>query len=296
MSPRPSTPHDASFLTLVDGRNLAYQQWGDTQGDPVFFFHGSPGSRLEGATLHDAATNHGLRIIAVDRPGMGRSDFQPGRTLLDFPRDLAALAEELGLHKFSVIGWSAGGQYALACAHAIPDRVRSVISLAGWAPLDWDGATAAMDPVTRFYGRLSRVMPAGVFRVGFAPVGFMARWVPKTFSRAFRRQLCAADRDVLDRPGIVEMIIADTREAFCHGSRGAAHDALLCYRDWGFRLEDVAATVHIWQGTADTVASPAFGKRLAQALPGAIYHELPDEGHLFPFDHWDDVVRSIVEA
>lgn len=123
-------------ITVKDGRELAYAEYGEPNGHPVFFFHGTQSSRLERHRDESIARGRGARIIATDRRGQGLSDFQPGRTLLDWPDDVTRLADSLGLDRFAVMGMSAGGPYALACAHAIPERLSSIKVIAGAAPLD----------------------------------------------------------------------------------------------------------------------------------------------------------------
>src|SRR5215475_3198278 len=113
-------------LRLADGRALGYAEFGDSGGEPFFYFHGHPGSRLEARFAESAATAAGVRIIALDRPGYGLSDWQPGRAILDWPADVTEAADLLGIGGFSVVGGSGGGPYALACAYRLPDRVRRV--------------------------------------------------------------------------------------------------------------------------------------------------------------------------
>lgn len=90
-------------LTLPDGRKLGYSQYGLATGKPIFYCHGLPGSRVEAGHLHEAAVETGARIIATDRPGMGLSTFQPGRTVLDHPKDLEHLATHLKINKYGVM-------------------------------------------------------------------------------------------------------------------------------------------------------------------------------------------------
>lgn len=119
---------------LPDGRNLGFAEYGAPDGYPVFLFHGTPGSRLwfedDDPTAHELS----LRLIAVDRPGYGLSDSKKGRKILDFPADVAALADHLGLDKFSVIGTSGGSVYAAACGYAFPERVQKVVMVSAVAP------------------------------------------------------------------------------------------------------------------------------------------------------------------
>jgi pimeloyl-ACP methyl ester carboxylesterase len=111
------------YIQLDDGRKIAYCEYGELQGKPIFYFHGTPGSRHEPLFGHQAAYENQYRLIAPDRPGFGRSDYQKGRTLLGWADDVMQIADQLGLETFGVMGASGGGPHALACAYAIPDRL-----------------------------------------------------------------------------------------------------------------------------------------------------------------------------
>ena len=144
-----ATPKTDRTVTLSDGRSLAYCEWGDLDGRPVVLVHGAPGSRLfcpdQSAT--DAAH---VRLITIDRPGYGRSDPQPDRSLLDWVDNFAELARRLELPPSPMVGWSSGGPYALACAAVIPDRVPKVGAAASVGP--WDevpGAWRELPPAVR---------------------------------------------------------------------------------------------------------------------------------------------------
>src|SRR3954471_17322215 len=95
-------------ITLPGGRRLGYAKYGDPDAMPVLYCHGFPSCRLEPSMLPVS----GIRLIALDRPGYGLSEPLPGRTLRDWPRDVAAAADALGLHRFAVVGVSGGAPYA----------------------------------------------------------------------------------------------------------------------------------------------------------------------------------------
>jgi dipeptidyl aminopeptidase/acylaminoacyl peptidase len=99
-------------IQLSDGRTLAYLESGDPEGRPLFYFHGGPGSRLEGLLFDDLNQQLGIRMITPDRPGYGLSDFQEARTYLDWPDDVRQLADQLDIERFAVLGWSSGGPHA----------------------------------------------------------------------------------------------------------------------------------------------------------------------------------------
>jgi pimeloyl-ACP methyl ester carboxylesterase len=141
---------DEKGLRLRDGRRLAYREYGASEGVPVFFFHGWPGSRLDFAPNEGAARDAGARVIAVDRPGIGESDPQPGRQVLDWPRDVSELADSLGVERFAVLGFSFGGPYARACAYVLADRVTRAGLVSCLGPIDDSNAKRGMPPPTRY--------------------------------------------------------------------------------------------------------------------------------------------------
>ena len=121
-------------VRLRDGRRLGFAEYGESTGRPVFHFHGSGGSRLEHPPDQQCLNELGIRFIGTDRPGHGLSDPKPDRTLLDWPDDVGELADQLGIDKFHVLGWSAGGPHALACGYKLRDRVVAGAIASGLAP------------------------------------------------------------------------------------------------------------------------------------------------------------------
>lgn len=143
---------------LPDGRRLGYDEYGAPDGKPIFYLHGAPSSRGEFSIFGDDALLWSLsvRLIAVDRPGMGLSDFQPSRRLLDFPNDLPALANHLNIERFAVLAYSLGGIHGLVCARAIPERLTKVGIVSGAALFTEPGLMQNVNAGTRKYLTLPR--------------------------------------------------------------------------------------------------------------------------------------------
>jgi pimeloyl-ACP methyl ester carboxylesterase len=154
-----TAPRSDDVIVLPDGRRLAYAEYGDPDGEPVFLFHGLPGSRLSWGLLPGAPIPTGLRIIAPDRPGYGGSDPKPGRSLLDWADDVAQLADTLNISEFDIVGVSGGGPGALACAWKMPDRLTTVGIVSSPAPTDAPGVFEGMSRTNRFFVKLAWRMP-----------------------------------------------------------------------------------------------------------------------------------------
>jgi len=266
-------------VRLQDGRTLACLELGDPAGRPVLYFHGYPGSRLEARVAATAAGRLGLRLLAVDRPGFGQSTFQRRRTMGGWAADVGALADQLSLERFSIVGVSGGGPYALACAAMLSHRLARIALVCPVAPLDVAGGKAGMLAQDRLMlGLAARAAP-----LARGVVHMLVRWMRADVERYLRFMMAgmvSPDRDLFDDPDYRALVLASTAEALRQGGRGAARELTLIARPWDFRLQDVRMPVSLWQGLADQILPAHMARRLAAALPECNARFLPGEGHL----------------
>jgi pimeloyl-ACP methyl ester carboxylesterase len=286
---------EGRVLQLADGRRLGFAEYGISHGQPVFYFHGHPGSRLEARFAHSAMAAAGFRVLALDRPGYGLSDFQQGRAIKDWPSDVAQAADQLRIDSFAVAGASGGGPYALACAWRLRDRVSQAAVISGVAPYQVAGITQGMRWQNRVGFRLGARWPALAGAVARSMQRSIAS-APDQTIEGIARAMSATDAQIVRRPEVREILIADIREAFRQGSRGAAWEIVLLGRPWGFSLREIEPEVHLWQGGADTLVPPAMGSYLAQQIPHCEFRLLPGEGHLLIIDHVHDVIDAFGQA
>jgi pimeloyl-ACP methyl ester carboxylesterase len=290
-----TAPRIDATLALRDGRTLGYAEYGDPKGQPGFYFHGHPGSRLEARLAHEAAAPRGVRIIALDRPGYGRSDFQPGRKILDWPNDVVEAADALGIERFGVLGASGGGPYALACAHVIPERLTNASVVSGVGPYEAPGATDGMRWKNRVGFQLGARFPALARFIMWSMARKMRR-DPEATVAAVARAMSQQDAETIRRPEVREALAADISEAFRQGSQGPAWDVVLLGGPWGFRLEEVKMRVYLWQGEADVLVPPAMGRHLAERLPNCRARFFPGEGHLLVIDHMAEILDEFTSS
>lgn len=266
-------------LRLADGRVLACLELGDPAGPAVLYFHGYPGSRLEARVAAPAARRLGLRLLAVDRPGFGQSTFQPGRSIGAWAADVHALAERLGVQRFSIVGVSGGAPYALACAASLPHRLSRVALVCPLGPLDVADGKAGM----LLQDRIMLTLAAHAAPLGRGVVQVLAHWMRRDADRYLKfimAGMLSPDRDLFADPQYRALMLASTAEALRQGGRGAAWELTLIARPWDFRLQDVRMSVSLWQGLADQILPAPMARRLAAALPACSPHYFPGEGHL----------------
>jgi pimeloyl-ACP methyl ester carboxylesterase len=277
---------------LRDGRRLAFAEWGAPDGKPVFLFHGRPGSRLLCPDV-DATDAADVRLITVDRPGYGRSEPRPGRTLLDWADDVEELADRLGLERFPIIGWSSGGPHALACCVRIPSRVSVVGLAAASGPCDRvAGAWEAQPEEVRTLTELLRKDPAAALEGVRKRVQWFADDPESLFVPGWAGPDDPDDALLAD-PKILEAMQAWMREAARQGTGGFVEDWVAEQGPWSFDLKEIDHRVHVWWGERDVLVSRAHTDYLAATLPNAKLITYPDEGHLFPVSRWAEMLKAI---
>lgn len=285
MSVRPratgSVPESTSDgrLVLADGRVLAYGVYGAPEGTPLLFFGGIPSSRVMSDAFAETVAEVGGRAIVPERPGMGVSSPHRGRRVVDYADDLVALADELGIESFPVVGWAGGGPYALAVAAEYPERVTRVGLLASPAP--WRGIGPAEDAGLvgrlRFWSRRFHLV-----NLAAALLTRLAATDPERLEW-FTARLPRADQRVFEADRFREGMALSTTEAFAQGVRRVAREFDAVYGDWGFEPEEVWATVDVWHGSEDTEIPMRHGAYLVDRLPDATLHTLHGEGHYSVF-------------
>jgi pimeloyl-ACP methyl ester carboxylesterase len=280
------------FVTMPDGRDLAYEVYGDPEGTPVLSFHGGLSSRLDAAPAHEAARDLGIRLISPDRPGIGLSTYQPDRRLLDWPDDIAALTDALGLDRFAVMGWSCGGPYAAACGARLSDRVTAVALLSSAVALDVFGTTKGLTLDDRLLLLLVRRTPrlaSALMRITIAEAS------EARLQREMLRSFPGVDRAILRDRATAPGIVAFVKESMRQGTEGSLQEYRIFGDPWGFSLEEVRAPVHIWEGADDRTGPPAYRQFLADHLPDARVTVVPNEGHLSLLVHQaPEILASLV--
>ncbi len=261
-------------------------------GLPVMLFHGNPGSRLFWGLLPGCPFHPGLRLIAPDRPGFGRSDFDASRTFASWPDDVAALADALGLERFAVVGLSGGGPFALACAWKMPERLSAVGVISSVGPFDAPGATVGMGRTNRALFLLARRAPWLVRRSTQAFAVLMRR-APERCMNRLAYKFPEVDQRILSRPEVRALVREDFPEAFRQGGRGPAHELILYARPWPFRPEEIEREVQLWHGEVDRSVG-AVGRYLAETLPNCRAQLIPDAGHFWVIDHMRDVLLTLM--
>jgi pimeloyl-ACP methyl ester carboxylesterase len=272
---------------------LGYSQRGADAGTPVFDFHGNPGSRLSHWGSDDEIASRDVRLISVDRPGIGLSDPHPGRRVADWAADIADLADALALEDFAVMGHSVGGPYAAACACLLPARVSAAALVSPIIPLDSPRAFDELGKPGQWV--LARDRPR-VMRVSIRVLFGLARVTPSLARRVFGAKSTAPEKAISARPEVMRRALASARESTRQGARGLVDDMRVAIMPWGFDPRRIASPLTIWQGDQDSSIRASWGDWWAEAVPRARLVRCPGEGHLLIEDRIGEILDFLVTA
>ena len=286
-------PELLETVKLSDGRSLSYASFGDPAGKPVFYFHGFPGSRFEPQSNHEAYLKAGIRLLALDRPGMGESTRKSKRKLLDWPDDVVEVAKILNLEKFSVLGVSGGGPYALACARAIPGYLDKVTVACGLGPMDAPNATSGMMLSNRILFRYGRFFPPLLRLSVFLMVRQLSSKPVKGFEK-FVEGLPEPDRLVLSEPEAQEFVLASAVEGVCQGGGPLLEEIRIYSKLWGFKLDDLNVPISLFQGEVDIDVPASMARYQAELIPDCELNLYPTDGHFsLLVNHIDEIIASL---
>ncbi len=291
------TPSGGATLRLRDGRTLGYLEVGNRDGPPILHFHGHGSSRLEARLIAEQATIAGVRLIALDRPGIGLSDPKPGAAILSWPDDVVEVANQLDLDRFAVAGVSGGGPYALACACRCPDRLTAVGLISSVAPPSF--MRKAGPSRSRLTWTALEHLPAWLFRLF---VRLSMRGLASSSDAAIEAylvqnaaQLGAADARLLANPEVRHTFAVAVAEGYRQGIQAPLDEGLRLARDWGFRVDEIAfEKIFLWHGEQDRIVPVSAVRQLARALPQCTATFYPDDGHLStPVNHAHDILSVL---
>ena len=287
-----SSLKDTNILHWPDGRRLAYAEYGDPNGKPVILFHGNPNSRLLWGVIPGSPFLPNLRLIAPDRPGFGQTDFVQGVTTIEnWPNDIIALADSLGIDKFAVFAPSGGGPFALSCAWKIPERLTSVGIFACVGPLIPETDKNIAAPIRTMWAKAPRF--PGLFKLQMKMTAWLARKFTRLYIKMVLKEFSATDREVYERRNIAELIRTDRNESYRQGGIGSWYDAMIP-GNWPIPLYEIKAKVYLWQGEEDISVPPSMGQYMAEKIPNCKANIIKGAGHLWIFEHLSEMLEKLV--
>lgn len=297
--PRPGAPARPLLegtVAVRDGRRLSFAEFGAPHGPTLIWMHGTPGARRQiPQQARRLARERGVRLIGIDRPGIGTSTAHLYRDVVDWTADLRIFLDTRGIDDVSVAGLSGGGPYALAAGAGLPERVRSVGVLGGVAP------TVGDDAISGGLIQLA-VALAPLIRAGRVPLGAvltravrLAHPIAGPVIDTYARFQPEGDRLLLGVPEFRAMFLDD----LVNGSRfqlsAPVHDLLLFTRHWGFALAEVGVPVRWWHGDGDHIVPHAHGVHAAGRVPGAVFETVEGASHLGGLGIADEVLSALLE-
>jgi pimeloyl-ACP methyl ester carboxylesterase len=276
-------------VKATDGRCLRYEVAGD--GAPVFLMHGTPGSRLGPRPRDSVLYRLGVRLISYDRPGYGGSDRDPGRSVASCAADVAAIADDLGIDTFAVVGRSGGGPHAMAAAALLPDRVTRAAVLVSLRPsdaddIDWYAGMNSANVREFSAARHDELKLVESLRL----LADRTRRSPVSLLDSLRGQVTGPDRRVVRDVTFERLLLETYAEAMRAGPWGWIDDNLALRRDWGFKLSEITQRVRLWHGADDNVVPAGHTRWLAERIPRAEFEIQTETAHFGAMEILPDIL------
>ncbi len=277
-------------IDLGDGRVLGFREYGSPAGHVIVNCHGGLVCGLDAAPFDATARDLGVRIVSPDRPGLCASGAAPGRTTGDWAADVRALLDALSIERAAVLGWSMGGQYALACAALLPERVSRTAVIAGCRPLDERTTFVALNAMDRRFTRLAQHHPQ-VAGTTFRALGEIARRTPDAWAHLTLRGTVPDESSTLE--ALPDPGIATAAAAALKGGGGMVEEYRAWVRPWGFTPAEVRGPVTFWHGDADELVPPAWSQVLADAVPHGRLESIRGAGHFLGYTHTAAILHDL---
>ena len=283
-------------IILSDGRQLGFAEYGDLKGYPVIALHGTPGSRIWFETDDPISKKLGIRLITLDRPGYGLSDQMKNRTIIDFVNDVSELLNSLDIDRYSVLGVSGGGAYALALASQ-DQRIQRTALIASVYEINQASSNQKMNVPNRVAIFLSKYFP-WLLRYSYRHQKRLLDTDPETYVRESRKRLqhlCPSDREISSKVETSRLMVLHLREAFRADANEAVREIRMLAEDWNIEFDKIKCRVDVWHGTDDTLSPLAGIKNMVRALPNKKEHYLDGKGHFLDEDEliWHKILSSI---
>jgi pimeloyl-ACP methyl ester carboxylesterase len=261
-------------LLQINNQKLGVYEYGQEDGQVVFYFHGFPGSRLDGVLFdfEPLARDLGLRIIAIDRPGIGNSDFQPNRKLQNWISTVSSIADLIKVDKFSVLAISGGAPYGFAVAYGLPDRLYSLTIVSGMGPFDYRESLNGTAMLIPKLNSIIRKIIVWLMNIGI-------KKNPEKFKRNIINTLPECDNKYLVQSGKINDVVFAFQEALKQGLNGYLQEAKIYKNKWQFNLSEIRAKVILWHGTADNNVKIELAQRIESEIPDCKANYIENEGH-----------------
>ncbi len=282
-------------FTLPDGRKLCYQEYGAANGSPVIYCHSILGCRLENFFDQvDIAKQQGLRLIIIDRPGFGGSDYAEGYSFVKWSEDLQALLDHLQLEQVEIVGYATGGVYAACAAATIPERISHLSMVSSGDTLRYDSDYQATAKLYRMHMKLARDYPK-LHRL-FA--GILDKGLQKDPNKLFKvlaRDLPPSDLKVLQDPCFRAKFSRYLKEAKIQGSNAFSNEVRQVMSPWQFEAEQISVPTTLYHGQQDRLIPVELAKRFASRVAQSQLHIYQDQGHYIIYRHWPEILQNIAK-
>ena len=283
---------DTLIARLPTGRSISYAEYGDPKGKPLIFCHAITGCRLMLPPQSNLMAGKRIRLIVPDRAGYGFSSPACTDPMTQWLEDMRHFITHLGVTRCCVLGYSAGGAYAMALAEALPSIVEHLCLISSVAPINKATDSKYLLPVNRMIIQLARNNP--VAARSFLKLSMqVALKKPDAYFDLITNSIPDLDKEVLNDSRLKRLLLDAFKETTRQGIDHLIEEFLYLSTQWYVDSQKIACPISIWHGKEDRHAPFPLMQRFSRTLEQCDQTNWMDgAGHYMIFHHWDSIVEK----
>ena len=281
-------------IQLKDGRVLGYAEYGPANGKPVFLFHSNLGCRFEKMSDDTVLEKNNIRLIIPERPGFGLSTYNSNMAYTAWPDNFEQLTEHLNVTSYSIIGFSMGARYALACAIRKNPALRNIVLLSAFSPYRNFSDLNGMSAHEKLLISIARYAPN--FIITFMKKKYEKLLTGKeSFFKEFKTFFMPSERKTIEKLNIETLLNAIMYEALKNGTDVLVKELQNWFDSLGGELSSIDIPVEIWHGISDQHAPIHMAKTLQAELSNVKQVYFIPGNHMLLFEKWNEILASAVK-
>lgn len=270
------------------------REWNPLCEKVVLYIHGFPGCADQARLMTSAPLFQDFRLIAIDRPGYGQSEYQPKLTPVKFAKQLVKILDQLKIDKVRILSVSGGAPYSMALANLLQERAIKMCSIGGIGPLNKKNRQY-LNPRQKKVWWFAQIVPTTVAR--FILERQWQKGLNNIENKLFSQleDFSIPDQAVFTHPEISPVLEQTAKSAIERGPHGVLHDMKVFTRDWGFDLDKIDCSVTLWHGSEDDVVNCAFSEDMEKRLTKVNLQMIPGEGHFsIAWNYRDQILKDLL--
>ncbi|MDF2606759.1 MAG: peptidase [Bacillales bacterium] len=282
-----------------NGKKISYIDYGVNDGIPVLLMHSAPGSHKWLLEKDFIAKKLGLRLIAIDRPGYGDSEYIKLNSFKELNPIVVKLLIELNISKVNLLGCSTGCAYSLAFAEEYSIKVKNVTLVSSVIPLNNKSLSSEMSKINKFPFYLVHKSPHLASKLLEATHKLIKNkpFIYKKLLSNIQLLMSPIDKGKIRTKFAEESNFLHAAYGLQLGPNQLINELKLISTNWNIDFSKINAPITFFHGLEDRLMPISNCKQMSESLNCIEFNIINDAGHFLLDDKniWESVLRTFVK-